>query len=375
MLSSKVTDYDCAIVGGGLAGLCLSIQLAKLGHKIVVLEKGNYPFHKVCGEYISMESYDFIQSLGLNLDEMKLPKINRLVISAHNGYSISSDLALGGFGISRYTLDCKLAEIAKKSGVTLFENCTATKVSQTDGVYTITATGQTINAKLVFGSYGKLEPGFVNRPAAAKKGLYIAVKYHVKLNFPNDLIELHNFDDGYCGISKVDNDTVCICYLTTVKNLQNNNYSIKSLEENCVLKNPHLQAYFSKAEFMFERPLTISQISFRKKQTKREGFFLLGDAAGAIAPLCGNGMSIAMRSSKILAHCTHLFLQNRISEKEMSDLYKKEWNSNFSFRIRAGYYLQKLFGKRRSTFLSLKFIAQSPWLFRKLIGFTHGKKF
>ena len=42
-------EYDVVIVGGGLAGLALSIQLAKKGYKIVVLEKEQYPFHKVCG--------------------------------------------------------------------------------------------------------------------------------------------------------------------------------------------------------------------------------------------------------------------------------------------------------------------------------------
>ena len=41
--------YDCAIIGGGLAGLCLAIQLAKNGHKIILFEKNQYPFHKVCG--------------------------------------------------------------------------------------------------------------------------------------------------------------------------------------------------------------------------------------------------------------------------------------------------------------------------------------
>ena len=52
--------YDCAIIGGGLAGLCLAIQLAKNGHKIILFEKNQYPFHKVCGEYISMESWEFL---------------------------------------------------------------------------------------------------------------------------------------------------------------------------------------------------------------------------------------------------------------------------------------------------------------------------
>jgi len=48
--------YDAAIIGGGLAGLALSIQLSKKGYRVILFEKEQYPFHKVCGEYISMES-------------------------------------------------------------------------------------------------------------------------------------------------------------------------------------------------------------------------------------------------------------------------------------------------------------------------------
>ena len=40
-------EYDVAIVGGGLAGLSLSIQLAGKGYHVIVLEKEQYPFHKV----------------------------------------------------------------------------------------------------------------------------------------------------------------------------------------------------------------------------------------------------------------------------------------------------------------------------------------
>ncbi len=69
--------YDAAIVGGGLAGLSLAIQLSKKGYQVLLFEKEIYPFHKVCGEYISMESWDFLTALGLPLGEWNLPRIVR----------------------------------------------------------------------------------------------------------------------------------------------------------------------------------------------------------------------------------------------------------------------------------------------------------
>ena len=105
---------DIATIGGGLAGLSLSIQLAKAGYNVVLFEKERYPFHKVCGEYISLESRDFIMSLGLDLPGMNLPIIKKLIVSSPNGKYIEQELPLGGFGISRYTLDNELSKIAKK---------------------------------------------------------------------------------------------------------------------------------------------------------------------------------------------------------------------------------------------------------------------
>ena len=58
--------YDIIIIGGGLAGLVNAIFLSKAGIKVALFEKNTYPFHKVCGEYISNETLPFLQKLGLN---------------------------------------------------------------------------------------------------------------------------------------------------------------------------------------------------------------------------------------------------------------------------------------------------------------------
>src|SRR5271154_2776115 len=109
-------SYDIAIIGGGLAGLSLSIQSAKAGYSVCLFEKEKYPFHKVCGEYISFESWNFLQELGIPLSDWNLPIIRRLMVSSPNGKYLEHDLPLGGFGISRYKLDAALADIVKKCG-------------------------------------------------------------------------------------------------------------------------------------------------------------------------------------------------------------------------------------------------------------------
>ncbi len=367
--------YDCAIVGGGLAGLCLSIQLAQKNFRVVLIEKNTYPFHKVCGEYISMESWDFLENLGLSLSRMNLPQIRKLHVTAQNGFQIASPLDLGGFGISRYTLDFELSKLSKTVGVVVLEQCKVQSVVLQDDLYVVETSQGKMNARIVCGAYGKIDPAFMERENANKEGGYVAVKYHLKTDFPADLIELHNFKDGYCGISKVDHDTFCMCYLTTVKNLQDNNNDIKTLEKNILRKNPALDRYFSSATFLYDKPLAISKIGFQKKQAYRQDMLMLGDAAGAIAPLCGNGMSIGMCASKILAHYITDFLHGKISKQELIKRYTNEWNANFSMRIKTGFYLQKLFGKRLTTLWALKFLGRSPRILRKIISLTHGQKF
>jgi menaquinone-9 beta-reductase len=373
--------FDVGIIGGGLAGLSLSILLAKRGYKIVLFEKEKYPFHRVCGEYISLESWKFIESLGLNLSKLHLPVIKKLIVSSPGGDFLKSDLDLGGFGISRYLLDNELKDIALKNGVELLEQTKVKNVIHKDNNLSIEYNGGVAQSLIVAGSFGKrsnLDVAWSRNFVKQKPGKlnnYIGVKYHIKISSFTDTIALHNFKNGYCGISKIEDEKYCLCYLTTAQNLKENNNSISQMEQNILYKNPFLKRIFSEAQFLFREPVTISQISFDKKRNVENHVIMVGDAAGMITPLCGNGMSMALHSSKIAFNYMHAFLKDEITRNEMEIKYEKEWKRQFEKRLKVGRFVQKLFGKVRTTNVFISFMKYFPFLINKIVKATHGKEF
>ena len=380
-MSSTLSVYDVSVAGGGLAGLALSIQAARAGYKTVLFEKEQYPFHRVCGEYISLESWNFLERLGLPLTEMNLPIIKTLQVTAPNGKLFQTQLPLGGFGISRYQLDYELAKIAKQAGVTVLENTKVNDVLFDNEVFTVSCSTQNRQSKVAAGSFGKRSNldlkwnrNFIQQKPN-KLNNYIGVKYHIKTNHPSDTIALHNFENGYCGISQIEKETYCLCYLTTAENLKRHNNSIEQMQEEVLYKNPHLKNIFTNAEFLYEAPVTISQISFDNKSQVQNHVLMLGDAAGMITPLCGNGMSMALHGSKIAFENIHLFLQQQISRTEMEQLYQQQWQQQFAQRLRTGRMIQRFFGKSWVTNVFVQSFKTFPLLALPLIQQTHGKPF
>ena len=379
-LDPNSNSFDVGIVGGGLAGLSLSILLAKKEYKVVLFEKEKYPFHRVCGEYISLESWKFIKSLGLNLSGLNLPIIKKLIVSSPNGKRVNADLDLGGFGISRFFIDNELKKIAINNGVIVLEETKVNDVVFNDGKFAIKYKSESVTFAVVVASFGKRsnldvkwERDFVRRKPG-KLNNYIGVKYHIKSSFPCNTIALHNFSNGYCGISKVEGNAYCLCYLTTAQNLKNNN-SIKEMEQNILYKNPFLKKIFTEAEFIFKEPVTISQISFERKTLIQNHVMMLGDAAGMITPLCGNGMSMALHSSKIASIYIDQYLNKEVTMTEMEKRYRQQWENNFGKRLKVGRIIQKMFGKELTTNLFISLLKPFPFLVNKIIKATHGKEF
>ncbi|MCS6969318.1 MAG: NAD(P)/FAD-dependent oxidoreductase [Cytophagales bacterium] len=369
--------YDFVIIGGGLAGLTTAILLGKAGGKVLLLEKNQYPFHRVCGEYVSNEVLPFLESIGFYPFQWGAVAINRLLVTTPQGRAIELPLQSGGFGISRYLFDAQLARIAAEHGVEVLQACSVESIEPREGYFKVVANKQRRwNALWVVAAHGKRSAldKSLKRKFLAQRSPYVGVKYHIEIEHKQDLIALHNFEGGYCGISRIEENKSCLCYLVTRQQLKKCG-SIEQLERKILHQNPFLREIFSRASRLYSAPKVINEISFATKTVHENGILMCGDAAGMIAPLCGNGMAMAIRSGALLAGLLLQHQAGNISRTEVYQQYALQWRALFARRLWVGRQIQRFFGSTWLTEAFVSFFQTMPWLATWLVRQTHGAPF
>ncbi|RZM23480.1 MAG: NAD(P)/FAD-dependent oxidoreductase [Pedobacter sp.] len=365
---------EIIIVGGGLAGLVCAIHLNKLGHQVLIIEKQDYPQHKVCGEYVSNEVIPYLKWLDCDPCTLHPTNIEYLSFSSPKGDRLDCKLPLGGFGISRYSLDNFLYKKAKSMGCEVMKDSVTDIRFENNGFMVDTQLSGSFNCNIAIGAHGK-RSGIdqkLGRRFIFKKSYWLAVKAHYHGDFPDELVGLHNFDGGYCGVSKVEDNRINICYLSDYQHFKRYK-SIPDFQERVLHKNPQLKAIFERSTMIFDQPLSISQISFEQKEPVFQHILMIGDTAGLIHPLCGNGMAMAIHSAKICAELSAEFADQKIGRNSMEKQYRKMWNRYFKTRMTIGRILSGIIRNKRLFSLLLAVLIKFPAMLPSIIKKTHGK--
>lgn len=370
---------DVLIIGGGLAGLTAALDLRARGHEVAVVERKQYPFHRVCGEYVSNEVLPYLRRLGADPAPLGPARLTRFLLSSPAGRTLSVPLDMGGFGVSRFALDHYLFQLAEARGVQVLQKSTVAEVAYdaaTDSHTAQLADGRQLTATVVLGAYGKRSTldRQLQRSFFQQRSPYLGVKHHLRLDYPTDLIALHNFADGYAGISAVEDGRYCFCYLTTRQNLRQHG-TVAALEANVLAQNPLLRRILTEAEFLYPQPEVINEISFAPKNCVEDHVLMCGDAAGLITPLCGNGMAMALHAAQLASAHTHDFLLGRTTRAALETRYRRDWQAQFGSRLRVGRLVQGVFGRPLMSEVMVQGLRYLPSAVHALMRRTHGKEF
>ncbi len=369
--------YDVIVIGGGLAGCSAAIHLVKRGLKVLVLERQRYPVHKLCGEFLSVEVQSAFERLGV-LDAVREARphpITQVYVTTSHGASFEGALPGTALGLSRYRLDHLLFERATERGADGRQGATVRTVSGDLKTGFVVNTGEeTFRGRVVCGAYGKrgIVDRKLDRPFMHQKAPYVAFKAHYEGLDLGNRVELHAFPGGYCGLSHVEEGKINACWIVHEAVFKASGRSPEGMIRGAFNQNSVLARRFSSMRRITEEILAISQISFAFKSTFEKDLCMLGDTAGMIAPLCGDGMAMALRSSELAAPFLADFVAGETSVEAMQQEYATAWRREFLIRFLIGRWLHKGYTQPVTAQVGVRTIRLFPALAKTLIRLTRG---
>jgi len=365
-------DYDIIVIGGGLAGCSSTIQLAKQGYRVLLLEQQRYPVHKLCGEFLSVEVQDSFRQLGIlgAVHQVGAHPITRTYLTTSSGASFQSELPGVALGLSRYQLDLILFQRAQTLGADCLDGTFVKSVTgNLEQGFLVNTSKETFRSRLVLGCHGKRSSLDLNRPFTQKYSPFVAFKAHYTGVELQGVIELHAFPGGYCGLSQIETGEINLCWIAHEQILKNK----KAGFPEALWHNSVLAERLKSMQCATKSQHRLSQISFTLKDKFEGDICMVGDSAGMITPLCGDGMAMALRSAELVVPLVSSFLQDNLKEIDFKRQYTYAWNREFRKRMQLGRLLHLSFVNPNLASIGVNLCQSLPILGRLFIQATRGK--
>ena len=360
--------YDLIVIGGGPGGTAAAITAAREGWRVLLVERGRFPRHKVCGEFVSTESLALLKWLlgdsqpdllqrALPLSESRLFLDGRMVRVPVNPPAAS---------IARYDLDLALWNAADDAGVTALQETTVQGI-EGENPFRVATSAREFRGRAVVNATGRWSTlKLAENHSSGTRWLGLKAHFHGDME-PS--VDLYFFDGGYCGVQPVrspDGSTLLnACALVRPG-------VAATLEE--VLGRHPLLAARSRSWTAAFAPVSTFPVILRQPFPVSGGVFNAGDAAGFVDPFIGDGIALALRGGNIAANNICTFLSGQSHLKQSLEGYERAYRRSLRPAYRASSLLRRLLGVPRGLRGALLSACEiSPRLAHYLVEATRSK--
>lgn len=367
---SSASKYDLIVIGGGPAGTAAAIVASRKGKRVLLLERGKFPRHKVCGEFVSAESLGLLKTLldsqhsSLLLDAVQIPNA-RLFL---DNCTLSTVVDPPAASIARLDLDQALWDSAERAGVDARQQVTAQSVAGT-GPFEVRSSAGQFESRAVINASGRWS-NLNARPGETEQlERWIGLKAHFAEPFPNSSVDLYFFDGGYCGVQPVE-----------VNGAHSGNGRVNACAMVRADVASTLVEVFTRHDALRERslrwrplsdPVSTSPLIFHKPQPERDGVLMAGDAAGFVDPFVGDGISLAVRSGSLAAETLIPFFAGESSLQQAVQRYCQAYEQRLALVFRASSILRRMLVLPKAVRIPLLFLlTKAPSVARYMVRKT-----
>lgn len=340
--------YDVCIVGAGPAGSTSAYYLAQQGKKVLVLEKEAFPRDKLCGDAVCSRALLHLQEMGV-LQEIiaenkgHWSKVGGFV--SPNGTSFIGNSAKHTamplvMAIKRIVLDEKVAKAAVKAGANLVEKSPVMRAtfSEMDKLWTVDCQQEqhsiSYQARVLIAADGATSKLARSLGMVTTSPDSVCSRAYIKANtsnFQEDGVVFYpsSLLPGYCSLFReVEDELSFCCYIIPGGKVKSTD--LGKMHNSILASDPHVRKLLG-TDAQIERikgaPLRLGGIP----KSYADHLLILGDAAGQIDPLTGEGIQFAMDAAKIAADTlVEAFAKDDFSEKFLQR-YHSQWQKSFGW--------------------------------------------
>lgn len=334
--------YDLAVIGGGPAGTAAAITAARSGAKVLLLEKGSFPRHKVCGEFVSAESLELLDSLLSVSRELvtSAPRLHRARVFIENRM-LETAVEPAAASIPRIDLDAALWHSAKGHGVNARDRKVVSSIDG-QGPFAIRTADQEFRARAVIhaaGRWSRLDfKESATKNGNGRQGNWLGLKAHFREESPPDSVDLYFFEGGYCGIQPVGtNGRHRINACAMVRS------DVSASLESTFRQHPELSKRSAHWQPVTDTVAT-SPLIFRRPEPVQGHILRVGDAAGFVDPFVGDGISLALRSGALAAKSLRSFLEGHGSLQQAGEDYERAYRRELMHVFKTSSKIRRLLG-------------------------------
>ena len=357
------TRFDAVIVGAGPAGASAAILLATAGWSVGLIEKQAFPRRKVCGECVAASNLPLLDALGIGPDFLAQagPELRQIAVM-RGARSVVADLPpaphakhLWGRALGREVLDTLLLERARAVGAEILQPWAVQNINGAAGSHQCTVRDTVserlviLQAPVVILAHGSWEPlpadRAVQRLARSGRDL-LAFKANFRgASMHPGLLPVLMFPGGYGGMVLADHGVftlACCIRADRLEALRRANPGKPAgdviqdmLQRECKGVIDALQGAVREGPWMASGPLAPGV-----RLRSNEEVFRIGNAAGEVHPIIGEGISMALQSAWLL--CTRLVQARSANpvrygaawQHDVRTSYAAEWRHQFVSRMR-----------------------------------------